>query len=51
MECNGPSEAYIAKKVLLPAALWAGLLFFIGSFFYEKDLTKVEKVALSVEEA
>jgi predicted MFS family arabinose efflux permease len=37
---------------LLPlAALWAGLLFFIGSFFYEKDLAKVEKVALSVEEA
>jgi predicted MFS family arabinose efflux permease len=37
---------------LLPlSALWAGLLFFIGSFFYEKDLAKVEKVALSVEEA
>ena len=37
---------------LLPlAALWAGLLFFIGSFFYEKDLAKVEKVALSVEKA
>ncbi len=37
---------------LLPlAALWAGLLFFIGSFFYEKDLAKVEKVALSVEKS
>ena len=37
---------------LLPlAALWAGLLFFIGSFFYEKDLAKVEKVVLSLEKA
>ncbi len=37
---------------LLPlSALWAGLLFFIGSFYYEKDLAKVEKVALSVEKA
>jgi predicted MFS family arabinose efflux permease len=37
---------------LLPlAALWAGLLFFIGSFFYEKDLAKVEKVTLFVEKA
>jgi predicted MFS family arabinose efflux permease len=37
---------------LLPlSALWAGLLFFIGSCFYEQDLAKVEKIALSVEEA
>ena len=35
---------------LLPlSALGAGILFFIGSFFYEKDLSKVEKVALTLE--
>jgi len=44
-------EIQTALALLPLAALWAGLLFFIGSFFYEKDLAKVEKVALSVEEA
>ncbi|MFH1083073.1 MAG: MFS transporter, partial [Pseudomonadota bacterium] len=35
---------------MLPVfALAAGILFLAGSFFYEKDLAKVEKVAISVE--
>lgn len=37
---------------LLPlSALWAGLLFFIGSFYYEKDLARVERVTLVVKES
>jgi predicted MFS family arabinose efflux permease len=40
----------ITALTLLPlSALWAGLLFFIGSFYYEKDLAKVERVALTVD--
>jgi MFS family permease len=27
----------------------AGIIFFVASFFYEKDLAKVEKIALSIE--
>lgn len=30
-------------------ALLAALLFFVGSFFYENDFSKVEKVALTIE--
>jgi hypothetical protein len=34
----------------LPAfLLLAAVLFYIGSFFYEKDLGKVEKVDLEIE--
>jgi len=36
---------------LVSAVSWAILIFFVGSFYYEKDLAKVEKVALSVEKA
>ncbi len=37
--------------MLLPLAfLIAGILFFAGSFFYERDLAKVEKVKLEIEE-
>jgi predicted MFS family arabinose efflux permease len=40
----------VAALTLMPfSALIAGLLFFIGSFFYERDLAKVEKVTLSLE--
>ena len=36
---------------LLPlSALWAGILFYVGSFYYAKDLAKVERVALVVNE-
>jgi hypothetical protein len=31
------------------SSLVAGVLFFIGSFYYEKDLAKVEKIAIRVE--
>jgi len=38
----------VAALTLMPlSALVAGLLFFIGSFFYERDLAKVEKITLS----
>jgi hypothetical protein len=30
-------------------ALFAAVLFFAGSFFYEKDFSRVEKIALSME--
>jgi len=46
------SDAYDIQTALmiLPAFLLvSALLFFVGSFFYEKDLNKVEKVALEVE--
>lgn len=38
-----------ALRVLPLFTIIAGILFFIGSFFYERDLAKVEKVVLSVE--
>lgn len=46
------SDSYDIKTALtvLPAFLViAAVLFFIGSFFYERDLNKVEKVTLEVE--
>ncbi len=46
------SDAYDIKTALmiLPAFLIvSSILFFAGSFFYERDLDKVEKVALEVE--
>jgi len=37
--------------LVLPAFLVAAsILFFIGSFFYERDLNKTEKVSLEMEE-
>jgi hypothetical protein len=30
-------------------ALFAAILFFAGSFFYEKDFSRVEKVTLTIE--
>ena len=39
----------LALTLLPVSALWAGVLFFIGSFYYEKDLAKVERVAMTVE--
>ena len=38
-----------AMTILPVFCLIAAVLFFIGSFFYENDLKKVEKVRLSVE--
>jgi MFS family permease len=38
----------LALTLLPLSALWAGLLFFIGSFYYAEDLAKVERVALAV---
>jgi MFS transporter, Spinster family, sphingosine-1-phosphate transporter len=36
---------------LLPIAFFlAGVFFFAGSFFYERDVAKVEKVKLEIEE-
>jgi MFS family permease len=46
------SDAYGIKvaMTILPIFLVASaLLFFAGSFFYEKDLKKVEKVTLECE--
>jgi len=47
------SDKYDIKTALTVASLSslvAGILFFIGSFYYEKDLAKVEKIAIRVEE-
>ena len=47
------SDKYDIKTALTIASLSsliAGLLFFIGSFYYDKDLAKVEKIAIKVEE-
>ena len=47
------SDAYgirVAMSVLPVFLLISACLFFAGSFFYEKDLNKVEKVALECEE-
>ena len=38
-----------AMTVLPVFCLLAGILFFIGSLFYEKDLEKVEKIELKKE--
>jgi MFS family permease len=46
------SDKYDIKTALTIASLSslvAGVLFFIGSFYYEKDLAKVEKIAITVE--
>jgi MFS family permease len=46
------SDQYDIKTALTLAslsALAAGILFFIASFYYEKDLAKVEKIAIKVE--
>jgi MFS family permease len=46
------SDAYDIKKAMtiLPLfLLMSALLFFVGSFFYERDLNKVEKVTLECE--
>ncbi|MGV8080033.1 MAG: spinster family MFS transporter [Syntrophales bacterium] len=46
------SDAYGIKTAIsvLPAFLvFSAVLFFLGSFFYEKDLSKVEKVELEME--
>jgi len=46
------SDKYDIKTALTLAslsALVAGILFFIASFYYEKDLAKVEKIAIKVE--
>ena len=47
------SDAYGIKvaMTILPIFLAASaLLFFAGSFFYERDLNKVEKIALECED-
>jgi len=47
------SDKYNIKTALTVASLSslvAGILFFIGSFYYDKDLAKVEKIAIKVEE-
>ncbi len=47
------SDAYGIKSAMtiLPLfLLMSALLFFVGSFFYEKDLSKVEKVTLECED-
>jgi MFS family permease len=47
------SDKYNIETALTIASLSslvAGLLFFIGSFYYEKDLAKVEKIAIKAEE-
>jgi MFS family permease len=46
------SDKYDIKTALTIASLSslvAGVLFFIGSFYYEKDLSKVEKIAIKAE--
>jgi predicted MFS family arabinose efflux permease len=46
------SDKYDIKTALTVASLSslvAGILFFIGSFYYEKDLAKVEKITITVE--
>lgn len=46
------SDQYDIKTALTLASLSAfaaGILFFIASFYYEKDLAKVEKIAIKVE--
>lgn len=46
------SDAYGIKAAIsvLPAFLvFSAVLFYLGSFFYEKDLAKVEKVELEME--
>ncbi|MDA8135710.1 MAG: hypothetical protein M0T82_13910 [Desulfobacteraceae bacterium] len=45
-------DQYDIKTALTLAslsALIAGILFFIASFYYEKDLAKVEKIDIKVE--
>jgi len=47
------SDAYglkVAMTILPVFLLLSSLLFFIGSFFYERDLNKVEKVTLECED-
>jgi MFS family permease len=47
------SDAYgikVAMTILPVFLLMAALMFFVGSFFYEKDLSKVEKVTLECED-
>jgi MFS family permease len=47
------SDKYDIKTALTIASLSslvAGILFFIGSFYYDKDLAKVEKIAIKAEE-
>ncbi|MCD6571415.1 MAG: MFS transporter [Deltaproteobacteria bacterium] len=43
-------DIHTALTVVPVFALIAAVLFFIGSFFYERDLAKVEKIRLSVEQ-
>jgi MFS family permease len=46
------SDQYDIKTALTIASLSslvAGILFFIGSFYYEKDLAKVEKISIMAE--
>jgi hypothetical protein len=40
------SNIQTAMSVLPIALLFASVMFFTGSFYYEKDLSKVEKVTL-----
>jgi fucose permease len=47
------SDAYgikVAMSILPVFLLASALLFFAGSFFYEKDMNKVEKIALQCED-
>ena len=47
------SDAYgikVAMSILPLFLLASALLFFAGSFFYEKDMNKVEKIALQCED-
>jgi MFS family permease len=47
------SDAYgikVAMSILPVFLLVSALLFFAGSFFYEKDMNKVEKIALQCED-
>jgi len=47
------SDKYDIKTALTIASLSplvSGVLFFLGSFYYEKDLAKVEKIAIKIEE-
>jgi fucose permease len=47
------SDAYgikVAMTILPLFLVVSALLFFVGSFFYEKDLNKVEKVILECED-
>ncbi|MEA3222453.1 MAG: MFS transporter [Thermodesulfobacteriota bacterium] len=43
-------DIHTALTVVPVSALIAAVLFFIGSFFYERDLAKVEKITMSVEQ-